>query len=173
MEFHLGRGDQQLGRFSGEEVREGLESGQFLETDLAWCEGMDGWRPVREVVGLPVSLPQVAALQGTILPPVTTSDGHVGMGVMPMPGTAIASLVLGLLPFLACGVGVVLAVPGVICGHMALKAIDAPGARYEGRGVALAGLILNYVWLGLTALAIIVFVLIFLLAGTAAVASGA
>jgi hypothetical protein len=161
--YHLGRGNEPLGQFPESEVYDGLRSGRFLQSDLAWCEGMNDWQPVKQVFGATEVSPRES-----VLPPVLTSDGHVGMGVMPTPGTAIASLILGLLPVLACGIGVILSVPGVICGHMALKAINAPGSRYEGRGVAIAGLILNYFWLGLTVLIIIGFVAFMLLAQSAA-----
>ena len=40
------RGEQQLGQFSEEEVREGLSSGRFLSTDLWWKAGMENWEPI-------------------------------------------------------------------------------------------------------------------------------
>jgi len=42
------RGEQQLGQFSEEEVREGLRSGQFLSTDFWWKAGMENWQPLDE-----------------------------------------------------------------------------------------------------------------------------
>lgn len=39
----ISRNREQLGQFTEQEVRTGLQTGQFLETDLAWKEGMAGW----------------------------------------------------------------------------------------------------------------------------------
>lgn len=41
--IHITRGTTSLGTFSEEEVREGLRSGRFALTDLAWREGMATW----------------------------------------------------------------------------------------------------------------------------------
>lgn len=83
---------------------------------------------------------------------------------MPTPGTAIASLVLGIISLVTCSLGVLLVIPGLICGHIALNQIKAPGSRYEGKALAMTGLILNYVWLGAVVLGVI-FILAFGLLG--------
>ena len=173
MEYRVGRDGSELGAFSGEQLREGLQTGQFVPSDLAWRVGMQQWMPIEQALAW---MPGAQVLQGTVLPATPMAGGpvHVGVGVMPVPGTAIASLILGLFPVVACGIGVILCVPGVICGHMALSAINAPGARFDGRGLAITGLILNYFWLVLAALVILAIVLIFGVAGAAAAAdSGA
>ena len=55
---------------------------------------------------------------------------------------AITSLVLSCLGLVCCGF--LLAVPGLICGHIALGRINKdPGL--QGRGMALAGVIIGYV----------------------------
>jgi len=51
--MHINRNRQALGQFSDEEVAEGLQSGKFLPTDLAWREGMDSWQPLSEFTDLP------------------------------------------------------------------------------------------------------------------------
>ena len=48
--IHIARGGASIGTFSIEEVREGLRTGQFLPTDLAWEAGMPDWRPLAQVV---------------------------------------------------------------------------------------------------------------------------
>lgn len=42
-----------MGEFTPEEVAEGLESGKFLPTDLAWREPMPEWKPLSEFDNLP------------------------------------------------------------------------------------------------------------------------
>ena len=56
-------------------------------------------------------------------------------------GLAIASLVLSLVIPIGC-------IPAIICGHIALRKIEKD-AMIQGRGLALAGLIIGYVILGL------------------------
>jgi hypothetical protein len=51
--IHIARDRQALGQFSPEEVSEGLASGEFLPTDLAWREPMETWKPLSEFTDLP------------------------------------------------------------------------------------------------------------------------
>ncbi len=59
-------------------------------------------------------------------------------------GFAIASLVCSLATFVACGIGSIL---GIVFGHIARSQIKRTGE--DGAGMALAGLIIGYVCLGL------------------------
>ncbi len=51
--IHLNRDRQSLGQFTPEEVAEGLRSGRFQPTDLAWREGMETWQPLSTFTDLP------------------------------------------------------------------------------------------------------------------------
>jgi len=51
--IHISRNRQPLGQFSPQEVADGLKSGQFLPSDLAWREGMDSWVELGTLQGLP------------------------------------------------------------------------------------------------------------------------
>ena len=67
-------------------------------------------------------------------------------------GLAIASLILGILSlvfYIFC------AIPGVITGHMALSRVKRLPDEYEGRGLAIAGLIISYIMLVLSLVFII------------------
>jgi hypothetical protein len=44
--IHVNRAGTSLGTFSEDEIREGLRSGRFAATDLAWREGMGSWQPL-------------------------------------------------------------------------------------------------------------------------------
>jgi type II secretion system protein G len=62
-------------------------------------------------------------------------------------GVAVASLVLGILGFVLLGpLG---AIPAVICGHIAKSKIKRDPEHLTGDGMALAGLIMGYVQIGL------------------------
>ena len=46
--IHVNRGGTNLGTFSEEEVRSGLQAGRFQATDLGWREGMAAWQPLSQ-----------------------------------------------------------------------------------------------------------------------------
>ena len=58
-------------------------------------------------------------------------------------GLAIASLVLGILAVLLCGVGAVLGIPGLICGIMGMNRVKNSGGAEKGHGLALTGTVLS------------------------------
>lgn len=47
-QIHVSRDGSSLGAFTPEQVREGLQSGQFKPTDFAWQQGMADWKPLTE-----------------------------------------------------------------------------------------------------------------------------
>jgi len=51
--IHIARDRRQLGKFTPEQVAEGLQDGQFLPTDLAWEDPMQEWKPLAEFQNLP------------------------------------------------------------------------------------------------------------------------
>jgi len=62
-------------------------------------------------------------------------------------GLAITSLVLGILAIVltvVC-VGPLLAVPAIICGHLACSRINRSGGELTGKGLAIAGFVTGYV----------------------------
>jgi len=66
-------------------------------------------------------------------------------------GIAITSLVLGILGLLTIWVciGVLFAIPAVICGHIGYSRVRKSGGVLAGDGVALAGLITGYLSIAL------------------------
>jgi len=48
-DIHIARGQTKLGIFAEEEVQEGLRTGRFASTDLAWREGMANWLPLAQM----------------------------------------------------------------------------------------------------------------------------
>lgn len=72
-------------------------------------------------------------------------------------GIAITSLVLGIIGLLTiwlCGLGMLCAIPAVICGHIGYSRVRKSGGALAGDGMALAGLILGYICIGLLVLLI-------------------
>lgn len=173
MSYHVGREGQPLGEFTEQEIREGFQRGTFLITDLTWSDGMPDWRPLDQVFGFAsvqsLSAPMTAlgpSAMGAGIP--MTSEGDMRISVMPVPSTAIASLVLGLLSLATCYFGIFFAIPGVICGHLALSTINRSAMPGGGRSLAIAGLVMNYLWLVLAVIVLVAVAIVTALGLTAA-----
>ena len=61
----VNRDRQSLGQFTEQEISNGLQSGQFFPTDLAWKDGMETWQPLSSFAGLPPP--------GAVIPAVHTA----------------------------------------------------------------------------------------------------
>jgi len=61
--IHVNRGTTTLGVFSEEEVREGLSTGRFAQTDIGWREGMASWQPLSQ-------FPELGGAAAPAVPPV-------------------------------------------------------------------------------------------------------
>jgi hypothetical protein len=59
--IHVARDGAKLGEFTLEQVREGLNTGQFRASDLGWQTGMAEWRPLSEIAGATAGAPPIAA----------------------------------------------------------------------------------------------------------------
>jgi hypothetical protein len=70
--IHVARAGANLGSFSLEEIQEGLRTGRFLPTDLAWQTGMTDWRPLSEVVAAAPTAAAAAPGAGGTPPPQFT-----------------------------------------------------------------------------------------------------
>ncbi len=51
--IRIARGRDELGNFTEQEVADGLQSGRFLPSDLAWYEGLASWQELSTIGGLP------------------------------------------------------------------------------------------------------------------------
>ena len=65
---------------------------------------------------------------------------------------AVAALVCGIGGFLC----IIPAIIAIVLGTQSRKRIDASGGRLAGRGMATAGMVLGIVWVGLSAVVLIV-----------------
>ena len=72
-DYHLGRDGEELGVFPEHEIREGLLTGRFLPTDLAWMAGMPEWRPL-------VELPAFSPPAPEMVPPSMESSAKSSAG---------------------------------------------------------------------------------------------
>jgi hypothetical protein len=72
---------------------------------------------------------------------------------------ALLSLIFGLMSWLM--LPVLGAIAAIICGHMGRSEIRKSPDRFEGDGLAIAGLILGYLQLVMAVLAVIVVIVVF------------
>ncbi|MEN3369748.1 MAG: hypothetical protein V7609_1891 [Verrucomicrobiota bacterium] len=143
MQIHIARDGKQLGPFTLEEVNRQLAAGTLSLSDNAWYEGAAGWAPLSSVPGVT----SAAATSGAPAAPTPPGGPVVPAPVVPSAPTeplAIWSLVLSLVGLLGfcCG-GPLLGIGAVVCGHLALSKINEK-PELQGRGLALAGLIIGY-----------------------------
>jgi type IV pilus assembly protein PilA len=86
------------------------------------------------VCGRPVAAGSTGVPAGGAAPPV--------VGVAQTSGKAVASLACGLLFFVPLAF-----VAAVVLGHLALSEIKKSAGRLTGEGLAIAGLVLGYMWI--------------------------
>ena len=145
MQIHVSRDGKQLGIFSLEEINRQLAAGTLNLSDQAWYEGAAGWAALSTVPGVS------AASVASSAPQISPAPG-APMTVAPQRKTeplAIMALVFGGIGIFGfcCGLFLMAAVAGVVCGHLALAKIKA-NPELEGHGLALSGLIIGYIAIG-------------------------
>jgi hypothetical protein len=156
-EWYYARDGSQVGPVGIDELRRLVSAGQIHEETLVWTAGMTAWTPVREVPGLVdvrIASANHAATRALAaeLPWGTSVSTEVDLRDSPVrvatptqvSGLAVASLVLGIVWLY--GLGSLLA---VIFGSIALSQIGRSNGRLGGRGMAIAGLVLGIVGVGL------------------------
>jgi hypothetical protein len=124
------RGTTQTGPFPESEVRAQLASGALARETLVWWEGQPEWLPIART-------------------PLAAPPAQPGVPLEPRTSTlAIVSLIAGLLgcPTMICyGLGIAFGIVAVVTGHLARAEIKRE-PWLQGKGMALAGLILGYIW---------------------------
>jgi hypothetical protein len=78
-------------------------------------------------------------------------------------GLAITSLVLGIAGFFVtflCGVGIIAWILALVFGYRAKSQIDETGGQQQGRGMAVAGIVLGWIGTGLFALGILILIIV-------------
>ncbi len=182
MEWYYAKNGKQEGPVDLAALQGMIQSGEVSLTDLAWKEGMAEWTEAGKIPELsPDTAASAPAPAGDSAVPTDAGLGTgagpapvvgapmaggdaivpgqpIPMGPPPSSGMAIASMVLGIVSLVSCtcyGIGLLFAIPAVICGHMAMKQIKESAVPIGGRGMAQAGLIMGYIGIGLAVLGII------------------
>lgn len=148
--WYFGENGQQNGPVDDAGIRQAMAAGQLNPQTLVWREGMPNWLPLAQVPEL-FSPDPAAFPPGSPYPPPYAGGYAPPYGSMapPTSGLAIASMVCGIVAPCLCYFAIVAAIPAVICGHLAMARIRENPLTL-GRGMALAGLILGYIFIALT-----------------------
>lgn len=77
--IHINRNRENIGKFNEQDVADGLRSGRFLPTDLAWREPMTTWEPLSSFTDLP---PPEANEETQIEAPAESPAGPMGRIVL-------------------------------------------------------------------------------------------
>jgi hypothetical protein len=133
MQIYIHRNNEQLGPFTEAEVKAKLASGAISPQDHVWWQGQANWIPLGQSSLL---------TPGFSAPPGIAGAPSAGEGVPTTSKFAIWSLVCGCLSLLC---GIFASIPAIILGHMGRSEIKKNPAL-QGGGMALAGMILGYVF---------------------------
>ncbi|CAB4324744.1 unannotated protein [freshwater metagenome] len=126
-----------------------------------WWLASDGkWYPPTSTPAPEMPPPPVAPLAPPAYgqaPAYAQTPGYMPAQVAPSSNEAIWSLVLGILS-ITC-LGLIAGIPAVILGSIAKRKIAESGGVIRGQGLATAGLVLGWVSIGFSVLAILFIIL--------------
>ena len=137
----IGADDREYGPISAEQLRNWIAEGRATAETRAQAEGSAQWKPLTEYL-------EFAAALSRALPP-RPAPGPIFLAPIPRTNSmAIAALVMGVLSLTSCMCccgccyGLPFNLLGVIFALVALSQIDHDPQSQQGRGLAVAGLVL-------------------------------
>jgi hypothetical protein len=150
----LGADGKEYGPVELGQLKQWVEQGRVNAQTRVQEAGSTEWKPADQV-------PEIAGFLKVPAPLGATPAGSVPPTASQLPpgenkGLAITSLVLGVLS-LVC-LGVLTGIPAIICGHIAHGRARKEPQTYGGAGMAIAGFVLGYLSLVMTA-AVVFFML--------------
>jgi hypothetical protein len=151
-QWYYGSSAGQNGPVEEHELRALIASGGVGPESLVWRDGMKDWLPLQSVPELQVDPTSPYG------PPGTYAPGYYPP-VAPTSGVAIASMVCGILAVLFCVYGGLFGLPAVICGHLAISQIKSSPLPVAGRGMAISGLVMGYLGIGMSVASIVFLVI--------------
>ena len=136
--------NQPRGPVSVEQLRELLNSGALNASTQVAAVGSQQWVPILTVVQAAAAAGAAPGGPAPVGPgPVAGVPGGAMVPAAPTEPLAIWSLVLGILSMICCS-AMIFSIGAIVTGHLALSSIKKNPLR-QGRGMALAGLIMGYV----------------------------
>lgn len=158
MDYFVGIAGKQDGPWSEEELRRRIADGTIGGDSLCWTAGWPDWRKLRDALPdafagaslpqPPPPVPTIVAERPMVAREPLTRWSTPSPDANPTPTSfaqekvsekAIWSLGLGI-------IGCFLGLPSILLGHLARTEIRESRGKIGGGGMALAGLILGYLW---------------------------
>lgn len=137
----LGSDQKEYGPVSPEDLRRWVADGRANSGTLVRVEGSSEWRPLAQFAEFADLLPPpLPPREPPAIPPTTATDPTASQRTN---GMALASLILGVLGILTCGLT---ALVGLILGIVALRKMGG-GKDTTDRGLAIAGTIVSAIFL--------------------------
>jgi uncharacterized membrane protein len=133
MQIYVHRDNKQLGPFSETELQELINAGSISLQDPVWWQGQADWVPLAQT-SLAAKLTAPALGAAAPPPPAVSAGGETSK-------LALWSMICGIGAFF-CGIAFL---PAIILGHMGRAEIKK-NPSLKGSGMALAGLILGYLY---------------------------
>ncbi len=134
----IGADGKEYGPIAVEVLRQWLAEGRANGQTKVLPEGATEWKSVAEVT-------ELAQLLGSALAPAP-APGPISISATPRNNSlAVAGMTLGILAVtlgVCCCYGLPFSVPGIICSSIALSQIKKDPFTQQGKGLAIAGLIL-------------------------------
>ena len=147
MQYHVAKNGEKSGPFEKEEVYRRLVAGELNGSDLGWHEGLIDWEPLSKLIPPPAANPAAQPVFGP-----APAHGAAPIVAAGSSNLALISMICGVLSFFTIGLT---SIPAVIMGHMARSRIKKSMGAISGNGLALAGLIMGYLCIVLTFIAIL------------------
>jgi GYF domain 2/Domain of unknown function (DUF4190) len=175
-DWYYAQGNVQRGPVTQNFLVNAMRSGNVTANDLVWHEGMAEWTPagrVRQLIAAPGVAPaQLARMYAApAVPPAGAPMQYASPNYQqpaPYATYAMVAMILGLVS-LAVG-GPLVAIPGMIFGHIALRGMRRTG-NFQNKGFAIVGIVIGWIEVGLIAALILIMVIV--VAGGALAASSA
>ncbi|HOC56666.1 MAG TPA: DUF4190 domain-containing protein [Verrucomicrobiota bacterium] len=143
----LGSDQKQYGPVSADQVRAWIAQGRANAASKLQAAGSSKWKPLGE---FPEFADALQATGGAVSPPPPGRKPTSAAAPPKASGMAVASLVLGGLGLVTCGIT---SLAGLVVGIIALARISKSNGRMGGRGLALAGTMVSAILLLLTPIA--------------------
>jgi prepilin-type processing-associated H-X9-DG protein len=132
----IGADGREYGPVTAEQISQWLAQGRANAQSKVKSEGAADWQTLGSLAEFAADLPRPASAPAPLIATPATAPKTSGM--------AIASLVLGILGPLSCGLT---ALVGLILGIISMNKIKESGGQLGGHGLALAGTIVSGVFL--------------------------
>ncbi|HTQ52050.1 MAG TPA: DUF4190 domain-containing protein [Candidatus Acidoferrales bacterium] len=142
----IGADGRQYGPVSGEQLQQWIAEGRANAQTQTFAEGSTEWKPLGQ-------LPEFAGCFAPRTPP--TISPPVSRSIRKTNSWAMAGLIFGLLAFFCC-CKFLFGLLGIIFSLVGLSQINRQPEFYEGRGLAIAGLVLSILSLLLAVLLVLV-----------------